>query len=237
MTTLDLTSSRAPDHLSLWQTRATASAMTVIAATGPAAIAAVRWLLPYDTTDGTAAMVEKISANPARETAVLWLTYLAVLALPIGVLLAGRLAIRTRPLLGTVAAALAWLGFGSLAASVTISDYAASAATTGHVPTPATVALLDSLAGLPPTAIATGVFVAGHILGAILLAIALRTVIPGWAALALAVSQPLHLVFAVLVPNQPLDAVAWALTGVGLAAAATANTRNDTGQHFHRPNR
>jgi hypothetical protein len=70
-------------------------------------------------------MIEKVAANPGRETAVLWLSYLAVLTLPVGVLLAGR-------------------------------------------------------GGLPhPAATATGVFVVAHILGAILLAAALRTVIPG----------------------------------------------------------
>lgn len=200
---------------------ATAGAKAVIAATGPAAVAAVRWLLPYDTTDDTVAMVEKIGVSPARETAALWLSYLAVLALPIGVLLAGQLAVRTRPLLGTAAAVLAWLGFGSLAASVTLSDYAALASATAGAPNPATARMLDSLAGLPPIATATGVFVLAHVAGAILLAAALRTVIPSWAALALASSQPLHLVFAVLVPNQALDAAAWALTGLGLAAAAT----------------
>jgi hypothetical protein len=212
-----------------------ARALTAIAATGPAAIAAVRWLLPYDTTDDTVAMVEKISADPARETAVLWLTYVAVLALPIGVLLACRLAIRTRPLLGTVAAVLAWLGFGSLPASVTLSDYAALAAASGGVPTLTTAAMLDSLAGSPPTATATGVFVVGHIVGAILLAAALRTVIPAWAALALASSQPMHLVFAVIVPSQPLDAVAWSLTGLGLAASAAAAGRDHPTLSLRRP--
>ncbi len=180
--------------------RTTAWRITV-AATGPAAVGAVRLLLPYDTTDGTASVVEKIAANPGRESVVLWLSYLAVLALPVGVLLAGRLAIRTRPVLGAVAAVVSWLGFGSLAASVIIPDYAALAAVTSGAPNKTTVAMLDSLAGQAPTTTATVVFVAGHILGAILLALALRRAIPGWAALALAVSQPLHFIFAVLVPQ------------------------------------
>jgi hypothetical protein len=41
-------------------------------------------------------------------------------------------------------------------------------------------------------------------------------------AAALAVSQPLHLLFAVVVPNHLLDAVAWGLTAVGFTAAAMA---------------
>jgi hypothetical protein len=40
------------------------------------------------------------------------------------------------------------------------------------------------------------------------------------AAVALIASQPLHLLFAVAVVNHQLDAVSWALTAVGFAAAA-----------------
>jgi hypothetical protein len=44
--------------------------------------------------------------------------------------------------------------------------------------------------------------------------------IPGWAAWTLIVSQPLHLVFAVIIPSNPLDAAAWTLTTIGFAAVA-----------------
>ncbi len=51
--------------------------------------------------------------------------------------------------------------------------------------------------------------------------------IPKWAATALILSQPLHLVFAVIVPNHALDAIAWTLTGIGFAAAALTYVRLD----------
>jgi hypothetical protein len=108
----------------------------------------------------------------------------------------------------------------SLFASVAIGDYLAQAAPTTGTPTSATAALLDAVNALPATATASVVFVAGHILGGILLGIALWPVVPAWAAVALAISQPLHLVFAVFVPNHVLDSVAWTLTAVGFAAAA-----------------
>ena len=76
--------------------------------------------------------------------------------------------------------------------------------------------------------VAAIVFVAGHILGGILLGIALWRAIPRWAALALVVSQPLHLFFAVVVPNHWADAAAWSLTGIGFAAAAFATLRAAT---------
>ena len=55
-------------------------------------------------------------------------------------------------------------------------------------------------------------------------------VIPAWAAWALIVSQPLHVVFAVVVPSNALDAAAWALTTIGFAAAAAAIGRGSLAQ-------
>jgi hypothetical protein len=43
------------------------------------------------------------------------------------------------------------------------------------------------------------------------------------AVVAMAASQPLRLLFAVVVPNHALDGVAWALLGIGFAAAAHAH--------------
>lgn len=195
-------------------------AAVVIAAAGPLAIAVLRLILPYDTTDGAAAAAAKVAAAPVAQSVVLWLTYLALLTLPLGVLIAGRQAMRARPALGAVAAVIAWVGFTSLFASVAIGDYLAQAAPTTGTPNSTTAALLDAITALPATATASVVFVTGHILGGILLGIALWRVVPALAALALAISQPLHLVFAVFVPNHVLDGVAWALTAVGFAAAA-----------------
>jgi hypothetical protein len=71
------------------------------------------------------------------------------------------------------------------------------------------------------------VFVLGHILGMILIGAALLRgrAIPPWAAWALIISQPLHLVFAVIVPVPALHAGSWILTTIGFAAAAAAIVR------------
>ena len=196
-----------------------------IAATGPLAIGALRAVLPYATTDETPTVLAGIAANPGRENTVLWLTYLAALTLPLGVLMAARLAVRARPVLGTVGAALSWCGFISLFVSVTIGDYAGLAVVRARVPEPIASRLVDAVGTLPATATASLVFVVGHIVGGLLLAAALWRVIPVWAALALAVSLPLHLVCAVIVPSGVLDAGAWALTALGLAVAAAVLTR------------
>lgn len=199
-------------------------AALVLAPVGPLAIAGLRAVLPYSTVDEPATAVEKIMAAPAAAGATLWLFLLALLTLPLGVLVTGRLAMRARPVLGTVAAVVAWIGFTSLFA-VTFPERLALAAPTAGVD-PATVAALAVAVDAHPTAsVAVATYVAGHIVGGVLLGVALWGVVPRWAALALIVSQPLHLVFAVIAPNPALDAAAWTLTGVGFAAAAWTTLR------------
>lgn len=73
------------------------------------------------------------------------------------------------------------------------------------------------------SAVAGGVFGAGHLRGLVLLGVAPRRggAVRAWAGLLLAVSQVLHLLFAIVVPVHALDA-ARGLTIIGCAAAATA---------------
>jgi hypothetical protein len=194
-------------------------AAVLIAPVGPLAVAALRGILPYDTVDEPATVVGKIAANPAAQSAVVWLGYLALLTLPLGVLVVGGLAMRAQPVLGGIGAALAWVGFTSLA-FIVASDVATLAGVTAGLPNATVVAVTTAVDGSATASVALGAFVAGHILGTVLLGVALWRAIPWWAAVALIVSQPLHLVFAVIVPNHLLDLLAWTLTGVGFAVAA-----------------
>ncbi|MHA6782892.1 hypothetical protein ACVGOW_18130 [Pseudonocardia saturnea] len=214
----------APARTSASPPRLLAGAAIGVALAGPAAIGVLRGVLPYDTVDEPIVLVEKIMAAPGAQTLVLWLAYLALLTLPLGVAMAGWLAARSRPVLGSIAAVFAWLGFLSLFAAHGVDATALAAAGAG-VPAETVVALETAAGAIPVLALPGTVFVIGHILGAVLLAVALRGVIPTWAAVALGVSQPLHLVFVVLLPNHVLDAVAWSLTGVGFAAAAAVLVR------------
>ncbi|RTL67290.1 MAG: hypothetical protein EKK42_14830 [Pseudonocardiaceae bacterium] len=199
--------------------RLLATAAVPLAAAGPLAVAALRGVLPYSTTDDTATMLARSVASPGAASAVVWLGAVAILTMPLGVLVAGRTAIGNRPTLGLVAAVVAWLGFGSIAV-LTGVDQVLAVAPNGSA------ALVDAINGQPAVAAATTLFVVGHILGGVLLGIAVWGAVPKWAAVALAVSQPLHLVAAVVLGNHPLDALAWALTAVGFAAAAVAWRRS-----------
>ena len=200
------------------------AAAVAVTAAGPLAIAILRGILPYDTVDDATTVAAKVAADTGAEAAVLGLSYIALLTLPLGLVLAGRVARRSRPVLGGIAAVVSWLGFMSLFAGIGYDTVAYAGAGAG-VPVPVVAAMGAALDASPATSLPLSVFVPGHILGAILLAAALWRVMPRWAAVALAVSQPLHLVFAMFVPNHALDAVAWSMTGVGLAAAVVAGAR------------
>ncbi len=80
----------------------------------------------------------------------------------------------------------------------------------------------------PIVGIATGIFVVGHVVGTVLLGVAmLRShCVPAWAAVITIVSQPLHFVAAVVAPNHTLDGAAWGLNAIGFAAAAVAVYRS-----------
>ena len=82
----------------------------------------------------------------------------------------------------------------------------------------------------PQSAVLGGVFVFGHLVGTVLLGVALwRSHAVHWLfAVALTISQPIHLVSA-MTGNHPLDLVGWGLTAVGFGAAGwkLLHTPND----------
>ncbi len=204
-------------------------AAVLIAPVGPLAVALIRGILPYSTTDDTTSIVTAVGADQGISEAVLWLTYLALLTLPLGVLVTGCAAMRARPVLGAIAAVVAWAGFVSLFGGVTGDAWALAGHRVGLSVTDI-VRLGSAAESLAPAMVAAVVFVVGHILGGILLGVALWRAIPRWAAFALVVSQPLHLLFAVIVPHHWADAAAWSLTAVGFGAAALATLRAATSE-------
>ncbi len=189
-----------------------------VAAVGPLAVALLRLLLPSDTTDDSAAVIATTLSHPEFQTAVLWLDYLAMLTLPLAVLLVAVRAVRAAPVLGSIGAVVAWLGFATLPWAAALDPVPLAASDAG-VPQNAAARLLDALATIGPGSLEGMVFVVGHVLGTVLLGLALRRAVPRWAAVAIVVSQPLHFVAAVVLANHVLDALAWALTAVGFAVA------------------
>jgi hypothetical protein len=197
------------------------AALALLIPIGPLAVAIVSAILPYFNTDNSATVLAKVAAHQGAEGAVLWLSLIAVATLVPGTIAIGLPAARRCPGLGTTALVVSLVGFAGLPAVVGIDQVAMSAARAG---TDSTVAahLLDALTQQPTIAIGTLMFVAGHVIGLLLLGIALwrASIVPGWAGLMLAISQPLHFVFAVVMPNHLLDGCAWGLAAIAYAIAA-----------------
>jgi hypothetical protein len=183
---------------------------------GPAAIAFLRLLLPYYTADDTAGIVSAVRAHPGQQSAVLWLAYVGILTLVPGLFAAARVSREGAPRLTTWSLALAVPGYLSLGMFLG-SDHLLWSAQEAGLSAADSVALAD--AGHPSMGLALGVFVIGHVVGTVLLGLALLRSrrIPAWAAWAVTVSQPLHFVATVVLGSPQVDFVAWMLTAVGMA--------------------
>lgn len=188
---------------------------------GPAAIAVLRYVLPYDTTDDTATITAKSMAEQGRMSAVLWLGFIAVLTLVPASYVVGRATRPGAPKLTTVAMLLLVPGYLALAWLAAADQFVWSGAEAGLDAAQVT-RLVES--AHPTTEIAAVFFVLGHVLGTILLGIALwrAGVVAKWAAVAVIVSQPIHFIAAVVVPNHTLDLIGWGLQAVGFAAVGWA---------------
>lgn len=196
--------------------------VAVLMPLGPAAVAVLRFVLPYDTGDSGPAMLAKVTARPDAQRLVLWAGMIAVFTLLPGAFAALRLARGRAPALTLVAGALLVPGYLALT-TLLAADQIALDSVIHHLPPAATGTLLDVVAADPFSSIYGMVFVVGHIAGTVLLAIALRRArrVPLWGALVLGLSQPLHLL-AALSGNHPLDLVGWGMTAVGMAVAAVS---------------
>ena len=142
--------------------------------------------------------------------------FLGVLAMIPSAMAAGRLALRRAPVLATLGTGLTVAAFVGLAFGATDGATLAVASTGGDV------AVLESLNAQGPVTAGIILYVLGHITGMVLLGIALwrSRAVPAWVGIALAVSQPLHLVFAVIVPSRVGDTLAWGAAAVAFTYCA-----------------
>lgn len=85
--------------------------------------------------------------------------------------------------------------------------------------------LIDAFATSVVFNVSIGLFVIGHILGAVLMGLALRGTIPAYGWIAMTISQPLHFVCFVILQNVVLDAMAWGLTAFAFVVAAVVVLR------------
>ena len=191
---------------------------------GPAAIALLRYVLPYDTVDDMSTITNKIVDNLDRGSLVLWLGFIGILTLVPGAFVVGRMTRRRAPWLTAIALLLVVPGYLALPWMASGDIFIWSAGTAGLDPAAITRAAEVTHGSMD---IAGILFVAGHVIGTILLGIAMwrSHLVPRWAAVATAISQPIHIIAAVVVVSHTLDLVGWGLQAAGFAAVGWAILR------------
>jgi len=194
-------------------------AVAVLLPVGPLAIAVLRLVLPYYTAPDSADVVRAANAHPGRESAVIWLGYVGVLLLVPGVMVVARLCRDAAPRLTTWALALAVPGYVSMGVMLGY-DHLVWSATHAQLSVSDAAAVLD--AAHPSLEVSMGVFVVGHVVGTVLLGLALLRSgrIPPWVAWAVTISQPIHFIATVVLGSPQVDFVGWSLTALGLAYVA-----------------
>jgi hypothetical protein len=191
---------------------------------GPAAVAVLRFILPYTTADSSPDVVRKVAAHQTTQSAVVWLGFLGCLTLVPGVIYAGRVVSRKAPRLAAVATVLLVTGYISLA-WLNVGDAYLLFGVRHHLSQDVLTGMYDGVH--PAAAVASILFVLGHVLGTILLGVGMLRgrVVPTWAAVATIIAQPIHFIAAVIVGKHALDLFGWGLNAVGFAALSMAVLR------------
>jgi hypothetical protein len=190
-------------------------------------VAIARFLLPYDMPDTPEMIFNKLIAHPAFSMITMWIGVVLAPTCIAGVVAVGWLSRRRVPILTTIGLILAVVGFTCLAVGNSFGELSTALIASHPEFDRATGYALAAGLELGPVLNLTGnLFVFGHLIGTIILGLALwrSHSVPSWAALLLAVSQPIHLA-SVMLGNRPLDLVGWGGTAVGFAAAGWALLR------------
>ena len=194
-------------------------------------VAIARFLLPYDMSDTPEMIFDKLVANPGFIVISTWIGVILAPTCIAGVVAVGWLSRRSVPILTTIGLILAVVGFTCLAVGNTFGELSTALVASHPEVDRATAYALGAGLEIGPVANLTGtLFVFGHLIGTIILGLALwrSHTVSSWAAILLAVSQPIHLA-SVMLGSRPLDLVGWGGTAVGFAAAGWAllHMKND----------
>ncbi|GAB2651449.1 hypothetical protein [Kribbella swartbergensis] len=190
----------------------------------PASSVTIARLFMTDDSD-TRRALDQIAADPSDQRVVVWLGFLSALTVVPAFLALARLARRRRPVLTTIALGINLAAYlGGYAMFAIDGLYLAGAAVPAQQRDGA-AALIDATWSSGASGLSTAMFVIGHVLGAILMGLALRGSIPtvGW--LAMILSQPGHVVAFVVFQNVVMDSVAWGLMALCFAIAAVTVLR------------
>jgi len=203
------------------------AAATMILA--PLSIALVRASVPVvepgSAVTGEEALTQT-AANLGRARLTFVLSVAAVLVLPLGMVALMRLVSRRSPVLGAVGGGLALIGW-ALVPVLVVSDIVAYEMSRLDPASTQFAQLWERIQANPAMVALGAVFVLGHVVGMLLLAVGLRRgrLVPKWAAVAVAVGTLVHPVAVMALVNRPLDVLAHCLIVAGLVPAAAAALR------------
>ena len=175
--------------------------------------------------DVTRKALDVIATNPDKQFMFALLGYIGILTIVPAFLAAARIARRRRPVLTTVALGVnlvAYLGAWAMGA---VDNLFLVGAKLPVEQRDVAATMIDRMWSEGLAGVSTGAFVLGHVVGAILMGLALRGSIPtlGWVAMLL--TTPAHVVAFVVLQMPALDMAAWLLMTISFAYCAVAALR------------
>lgn len=194
---------------------------------GPLGVTVLRGILPYWTSDSEATIVAKALAHLDTMNAIGWVSMVMMPPLLFGMLMLGYLARRGAPVLATIGSGISFIAYANWGAAGN-PDYLVMIMGRNGYSVEAITLLVHQTAAHPIAAVSGVGWVVGHILGMVLLGIALvrAGVLSRWAGALLIASQPVHFISAVVVPSRLLDVtLGWGATTVGIALVSLALLR------------
>jgi hypothetical protein len=198
---------------------------------GPLLVTFARAIMPYWTSQDDATIAANIATHPKTMELMNWIGLPILPFMLITVLGLGYVARRGAPVLAAVGTIPAFFAY-AMWNSAGPSDYLGWVMSTHGYSVDQMVTLSNQLGDTAMAAVVGLFWVVVHILGMIIAAIALRRarILPLWAAILLALSQPVHLVAAIIVPSRWLDVFGgWGMTTLicGYVALQVLRTRNE----------
>ncbi|MEV5613719.1 hypothetical protein [Streptomyces sp. NPDC052225] len=231
-----MTATPSPAHVPAARSGATAgrvgparTTMAVVALLGPVLFILAFLFEPYGLDADDKGMVRGIAEHTGQMKADLWIWLAASLVLTAAVLVVGVYAMARSPKLG-LAATLLFGGAVLLINGTPSTDAVTLAGLDKGIDQPALLTLQKGIESLPQLNVAIIGFVAGHVIGSILMGVALlrSRAVPVWAAWAVIVAMPLN-VAGWISGVEALAIVGFAALAVGFGAVGLSIARNGTG--------
>ena len=194
----------------------------------PATCVALGRLFQTDDSD-TRRTLDLIAANPDRQFTFALLGFIGLLCVVPAFLAAGTLSRRRRPVLTTLALAVNLIAYLGAFAMAGVDNLLLIGASLPPEQRDVAAIVIDKMWSTGIPGISTLLFVVGHIVGAILMGLALRGSIATLGWLAMLLTTPVHVLAFVVLQMPMLDMAAWLLMTLAFACCAVkiVKTPND----------